>query len=84
MKYYATIRKNKVYLSLVNWYPTIKEGFAGNSVGKESACNAGDPDTNEGSASGRSDPGSGRSAGEGIGFTPLHSSILGLPLWHSW
>ena len=77
MKYYATIRKNKVYLSLVNWYPTIKEGFPGNSVGKESACNAGDPDTNEGS-------GSGRSAGEGIGFTPLHSSILGLPLWPSW
>ena len=44
MKYYATIRKNKVYLSLVNWYPTIKEGFPGNSIGKESACNAGDPD----------------------------------------
>ena len=33
-------------------------GFPGNSAGKESACNAGDPG---------SIPGSGRSAGEGIG-----------------
>ena len=37
------------------------------SVGKESACNAGDPS---------SIPGLGRSPGEGIGS---HSSILGLP-----
>ena len=36
-----------------------------NSVGKESACNAGDPS---------SIPGSGRSAGEGIGY----------PLQYSW
>ena len=41
------------------------------SVEKESACNAGDPG---------SFPGSGRSAGEGIG---THSSILELPLWLS-
>ena len=47
-------------------------GFPHNSVGKESACYAGDPG---------SIPGSGRSAGEGIGY---HSSILGLPLWLSW
>ena len=33
--------------------------FPGNSVGKESACNAGDPG---------SIPGSGRSPGEGIGY----------------
>ena len=32
------------------------------SVGKESACNAGDPG---------SIPGSGRSTGEGIGYTPV-------------
>ena len=63
MKYYATIRKNKVYLSLVNWYPTIKEGFPGNSVGKESACNAGDPGSIRGS---------GRFAGEGIGYLLLY------------
>ena len=40
-------------------------GFPDSSVGKESACNAGDPG---------SIPGSGRSAGEGIGY----------PLQYSW
>ena len=40
-------------------------GFPGSSAGKESACNAGDPS---------SIPGSGRSAGEGIGY----------PLQYSW
>ena len=40
-------------------------GFCDSSVGKESACNAGDPDLI---------PGSGRSAGEGIGY----------PLQYSW
>ena len=39
------------------------EGFPDNSVGKESACSAGDPG---------SIPGSGRSAGKGIGY-PLYS-----------
>ena len=39
--------------------------FPGSSVGKESACNTRDPD---------SVPGSGRSAGEGIGY----------PLQYSW
>ena len=34
-------------------------GFSGSSVGKESACNAGDPS---------SIPGLGRSTGEGIGY----------------
>ena len=47
-------------------------GFPHSTVGKESTCNAGDHS---------SIPGSGRSAGEGIGY---HSSILGLPLWLSW
>ena len=46
--------------------------FPGGSAGKESACNAGDSCLS---------PGSGRSAGEGIGY---HSSVLGLPLWLSW
>ena len=41
------------------------EGFPDSSVGKESACNAGDPS---------SIPGSGRPAGEGIGY----------PLQYSW
>ena len=40
-------------------------GFSDSSVGKESTCNAGDPG---------STPGSGRSAGEGIGY----------PLQYSW
>ena len=43
----------------------ITLGFLHSSVGKESACNAGDPSLI---------PGSGRSAGEGIGY----------PLWCSW
>ena len=42
------------------------DGFPDSSVGKESACNAGDP---------RSIPGSGRSSGEGIGY-PLQYSGL--------
>ena len=40
-------------------------GFPGSSAGKESACNAGDPSSN---------PGLGRSPGEGIGY----------PLQYSW
>ena len=40
-------------------------GFLDRSVGKESACNAGDPGSN---------PGSGRSPGEGIDY----------PLQYSW
>ena len=43
----------------------IRRGFPHSSAGKESACNAGDPG---------SIPGSGRSAGEGIGY----------PLRYSW
>ena len=43
-------------------------GFPGSSAGKESACDAGDPG---------SIPGSGRSAGEGIGY-PLHCSWASL------
>ena len=44
--------------------PISVEGFPDSSVGKESACNAGDPS---------SIPGSGRSAGEGIGYPPQYS-----------
>ena len=43
-------------------------GFPGNSAGKESACNAGDPGLI---------PGSGRSSGERIGY-PLHYSWASL------
>ena len=43
-------------------------GFPDSSVGKESTCNAGDPD---------SIPGSGRSPGEGIGY-PLQYSWASL------
>ena len=38
--------------------------FPSSSAGEESACNAGDPG---------SIPGSGRSAGEGVGYPPLYS-----------
>ena len=44
------------------------QGFPNNSVGKESACNAGDPG---------SIPGSGRSAGQGIDY-PLRYSWASL------
>ena len=60
-----------------------KTGFPDSSVGKESACNAGDPSWI---------PGSGRSAGEGIGY-PLQYSwaslvaqlVKNLPaMWETW
>ena len=44
----------------------FKGGFPDGSVGKEYACNAGDPG---------SIPGLGRSAGEGIGYPLQHSSL---------
>ena len=51
----------------------IFKGFPDSSFGKESACNAGDPG---------SIPGSGRSAGKGIGY-PLQYSWACL-VWLSW
>ena len=48
----------------------IRLGFPDSSIGKESACNAGDPSLI---------PGSGRSAGEGIGY-PLQYSGLENPM----
>ena len=59
------------------------EGFLHSSVGKESACNAGDPSLT---------PGSGRSPGEGIGY-PLQYSWASLvaqtvknllAMWETW
>ena len=61
----------------------LEEGFPHSSVGKESTCNAGDPG---------SIPGSGRSAGEGIGY-PLQyfgaslvvQLVKNLPaMWGTW
>ena len=52
------------YCALLRFVPPSR-GFLHSSVGKESSCNAGDPG---------SVPGSGRSAGEGIGY----------PLQYSW
>ena len=51
-------------LELVKFIET--EGFPDRSAGKESACNAGDLN---------SIPGSGRSAGEEIGYTLLYSGL---------
>ena len=61
----------------------IYMGFPGNSAGKESACNAGDPD---------SIPGMGRSPGEGIGhplkcsWTSLVAQFIKNPpaMWETW
>ena len=44
----------------------VRQAFPGGSDGKESACNAGDPGSN---------PGSGRSPGEGNGY-PFQYSCL--------
>ena len=49
----------------------LKWGFPDSSIGKESACNAGDPS---------SIPGLGRSSGEGIGY-PLQYSEASLVAW---
>ena len=54
-------------ISLIGPSP-LSVGFPGGSVGKDSACNAGDPG---------SIPGSGRSAGEGISY-PLQYSWASL------
>ena len=53
---------------LIYQLPLSGVGFPDGSVGKESACNPGDPG---------SIPGSGRSAGEGIGY-PLQDSWASL------
>ena len=58
-----------------------KKGFPDSSVGKEPACNAGDPS---------SIPRLGRSAGEGIGYPLQYSSLVAqlvknLPeMWETW
>ena len=54
-----------IVLDLGSW-PVQTPGFPDSSVGKESACNAGDLG---------SIPGSGRSAGEGIGYPLQHSGL---------
>ena len=60
----ATGLVNLVIASLFTVASGHSVGFPGGSVGKESACNTGDPG---------SIPGSGRSPGKGNGY---HSSIL--------
>ena len=52
----------------IDIYTLLIQGFSDSSVGKESACNAGDPG---------SIPGLGRSAGEGLGY-PLQYSCTSL------
>ena len=59
---------HQVFQSLSEDRSTGNTGFPHSWVGKESACNAGDPD---------SVPGLGRSAGEGIGY-PLQYSWASL------
>ena len=73
---------------LINWHSDIFKkpthlGFPHSSVGKESACNEGDPG---------SIPGSGRSAGEGIGYplqyfgASLVAQLVKNPsaMWETW
>ena len=63
--YIYTVPKELFFEFKGLWTLYILTGLPHSSVGKESACNAGDPD---------SIPGSGRSAGGGIGY----------PLQYSW
>ena len=61
--------KIKLYLPMQGvQFGSLVEGCPGSSVGKESACNAGDPG---------SIPGSGRSTGEGLAY-PLQYSWVSL------
>ena len=73
---YSVIRKGRrgkaAEKSLIKVIVWRRVGFPGSSVGKESACNAGDPS---------SIPGSERSTGEGIGY-PLQCSWASLVLLH--
>ena len=62
----VTAFRNRAFKEIIN----VKWGFAGGSGGKESACNAGDPGSN---------PGSGRSPGEGNG-NPLQYSCSENPM----
>ena len=65
----AKIKKTTSNVKDVFYFEVIiTMGFPHSSVGKESACNAGDPS---------SIPGLGRSAGEGIGY-PLQDSWASL------
>ena len=52
------MEKSIFFLKYLLLNPSLYQGFPDSSVGKESACNAGDPG---------SIPGLGRSPGEGIG-----------------
>ena len=57
-------KAKSLQLQFCKWVEPIYQGFPDSSVGKESACNAGDPG---------SIPGSERSAGEGISYLLQHS-----------
>ena len=83
-----SFKRFKFQLQILNLFFTIEIdtqvwGFPHRSVGKESTCNAGDPGTI---------PGSGTSAGKGIGY-PLQYSwaslvaqlVKNLPaMWETW
>ena len=70
-------------ISGISTWEILFMGFSNSSVGKESACNAGDPS---------SIPGSERSAGEGIGCLPQYFGaslvaqlVKNLPaMWETW
>ena len=61
------IRRLHTFLIKARW------GFPGSSAGKESVCNAGDPGLI---------PGSGRSAGEGIGYPLQYSGLKNSMDWN--
>ena len=87
--FHCTLRKSTEPLELIELNssqglsPELLHGFPGSSVGKESACNAGHPG---------SIPGSGRSAGEGIGYLFQYSwasivaQLIKNPpaMWETW
>ena len=63
VRWSSTPTSLRIFYSLL-WSRQLKGGFPGSSDSKESACNSGDPS---------SIPGSGRSPGEGIGYSFQYS-----------
>ena len=63
---FASRESAKLSHSAIYQLYSLRQGFPGGSVGKESACNAGDPG---------SIPGLGRSPGEGKGHTLQYSGL---------
>ena len=83
MGYSPPVRKESDTTERLHFHFPLEKGFSDSSVGKESACNAGDPGLS---------PGLGRSSGDGIGYPVQYSwaslvaqQVKNLPsMWETW